>query len=130
MKLSLQLNPDNRPATWEQIEHWRDIHERAPIETSLGWFHGDTLSVSERMAGSIESFESLPTLNTDGTLTWKQPGQVTVDLTKPQLIQAYNEVKTNRAIRSSQLHVQAQYFYQSDPIPTVNQLKSINFWLT
>ena len=129
MKRSLQLNPDNRPATWEQIEYWRGTHEMAPVETSLGWFHADPLSVSERMKGSIEQFDVLPTLNIDGTLTWKQPGGIYTSLTKAELITAYNEVKTRRAIRASLLHVRAAEFNQMNPTPTVNQLKDLSFWL-
>ncbi len=123
-------NKNEEPATWAQIEHWRNTHEMAPVETSQGWFHADPLSISERMGGSIEQFESLPTLNADGTLTWKQPGQTYVDLTKAQLIQAYDEIKTNRAVRSSLLRVQASVFYQMNPSPSVNQLKDMTFWFS
>jgi len=129
LKRSLQLNPDNRPATWDQIEYWRDAQEVSPIQTSLGYFHADNLSVEIRMKGSIEQFDNLPTLNTDGTLTWKQPGQVYVFLTQAELQQAYNEIKLNGAVRSSLLHLKASQFRQMNPSPTPNQLASINFWL-
>ena len=124
-----QLDPKNQPATWEQIEYWRDVQEVAPIQTSLGYFHADNLSVEIRMKGSIEQFDNLPTLNPDGTLTWKQPGQMYVPLTKVQLQQAYNEIKLNGAVRSSLLHLKASQFRQMNPSPTPNQLASINFWL-
>ena len=129
MKRSLQLNPDNRPATWKQIEYWRDIHEASPVNTSFGEFHADALSITERMAGSIEQFDSLPTLNPDGTLRWKQPGQTYVDLTKSELEQVYNEVKTNRAIRGALLHVKAEQFRQQATPPTPAQLADLSFWL-
>ena len=129
MKRSLQLNPDNKPATWGQIEYWRDAQEVAPIQTSLGYFHADNLSVEIRMKGSIEQFDNLPTLNADNTLTWKQPGQIFTPLTKAQLQQAYNEIKLNGAVRSSMLHLKAVQFIQSSPVPTPNQLSSIDFWL-
>jgi len=129
LKRYLQINPDNRPATWEQIQQWRDTHESAPIQTSLGLFHADNLSVEIRMKGSIEQFENLPTLNSDGTLTWKQPGQVYIALTKAQLQTAYSEIKLNGAIRSSKLHVKASQFRQSVPMPTPAQISDINFWI-
>ena len=129
MKRSLQLNPDNRPASWEQIEHWRDAHEVSPIQTSLGYFHADNLSVENRMKGAIEEFDSLPTLNADNTLTWKQPNQVYVALTQAELQQAYGEVKHGVAVRSALLHVKATQFRQMTPTPTPNQLADFSFWI-
>lgn len=129
MKRSLQLNPDYRPATWEQIEYWRDAHEVCPIQTALGWFHADPHSVENRMKGAIEQFDFLPMLNSDDTLTWKQPEQVRVPLTKAQLQQAYDEIKLNAAVRSSILHFRAEQFNMMDPKPTPAQLADLAFWL-
>ena len=130
MKRSLQLNENNRPATWGQIEHWRDVQEVAPLQTSLGYFHADNLSVEIRMKGSIEQFDNLPTLNSDGTLTWKQPEQVYVFLTQAELQQAYNEIKLNGAVRSATLHVKAAMFRQMPTPPTPSELSSLSFWMT
>jgi len=129
LKRSLQLNENNRPASWEQIKQWRDTHELSPVTTTVGTFHADNLSVEQRMKGAIEQFDSLPTLNPDGTLTWKQPGQVYVSLTQAELQQAYNEIKLNGAVRSSLLHLKAAQFIQSSPVPTPSQLSNIDFWL-
>ena len=118
------------PATWAQIEYWRDFQEVAPIETSLGYFHADNLSVEIRMKGSIEQFDSLPTLNPDGTLTWKQPGQIYVTLTQAELQQAYNEIKLNGAVRSATLHVKAAMFRQMITPPTPAQMSALAFWMT
>ena len=69
MKRSLQINPDNRPASAEQIKDWRDKHESSPVEVTLGSFDCDPLSVL-RMSDAIAQFDMLPTLNPDDTLNW------------------------------------------------------------
>ncbi|MDP4546482.1 DUF4376 domain-containing protein [Marinobacter sp. MDS2] len=127
MKRSLQLNPDNRPATWEQIKRWRDTHEIAPVATSFGVFDCDERS-DARMAGSIEQFDNLPTLQ-EGKLTWKRADNTYVALTKAELEQVYAEVKTNRAARGAVLHVKAEQFWQTNPAPTPAQLSDLSFWL-
>lgn len=127
MKRSLQLNPDNRPASWEQIKHWRDTHETAPVTTSFGVFDCDERS-DARMAGSIELFDSLPTLQ-EGKLTWKRADNTFIQLTKVELEQVYAEVKTNRAARGAILHVKAEQFRQISPAPTPAQLADLSFWL-
>jgi len=120
---------DETPASWEQIEYWRDAHEVSPIQTSLGYFHADNLSVENRMKGAIEEFDSLPTLNPDNTLTWKQPNQVYVALTQAELQQAYGEVKHGVAVRSALLHVKAAQFRQMATPPTPAQLADFLFWI-
>lgn len=127
MKRSMQLNPDNRPATWEQIKHWRDTHEIAPVDTASGTFDCDERS-DARMAGSIELFDNLPTLQ-GGKLTWKRGDNSFVQLTKAELTQVYAEVKMNRAARGAVLHVKAEQFRQMDPAPTPAQLSDLSFWL-
>lgn len=127
MKRSLQLNPDNRPATWAQIKQWRDAHEIAPVGTSFGVFDCDERS-DARMIGSIELFDSLPTVQA-GKLTWKRGDNSFIQLTKAELEQVYAEVKLNRAERGAVLHVRAEQFKQMDPAPTPAQLSDLNFWL-
>jgi hypothetical protein len=127
LKRSLQLNPDHRPASWEQIKHWRDTHETAPVTTSFGVFDCDERS-DARMAGSIELFDSLPTLQ-EGKLTWKRADNTFIQLTKVELEQVYAEVKTNRAARGAILHVKAEQFRQMSPAPTPAQLADLSFWL-
>jgi hypothetical protein len=117
-------------ATWVQIEYWRDIHEVSPIETSLGWFHADPHSLENRMLGAITQFNSLETLNADGTLTWKQAWQQYRNMTQAELQQAYDEIKPGVAIRSGHLHVKAAVFEAVLPTPTITQLKDISFWFT
>lgn len=127
MKRSLQLNPDHRPATWKQIRDWRDVHEVAPVATSFGVFDCDERS-DARMAGSIEQFDNLPTLQA-GKLTWKRADNSYIALTKAELEQVYVEVKTNRAARGAVLHVKAEQFRQMNPAPTPAQLADISFWI-
>lgn len=127
MKRSLQLNPDNRPATWEQIKHWRDTHEIAPVETSFGVFDCDERS-DARMSGSIEQFDNLPTLQ-NGKLTWKRADNSYTQVTKAELELVYAEVRAVRASRGAVLHVQAEQFRFMDPAPTPKQLSDLSFWL-
>lgn len=129
MKRSLQLNPNNLPATWEQIKHWRDTHEIAPITTAFGEFDCDERS-DARMLGSIEQFANLPTLDSSGKLTWKRADNSYLPVTKAELEQIYAEVKTNRAVRGALLHVKAEQFNAMNPAPTVAQLTNLTFWLT
>jgi hypothetical protein len=127
LKRSLQFNPDNRPATWEQIKHWRDTHEIAPVDTAFGVFDCDERS-DARMAGSIELFDNLPTLQA-GKLTWKRADNSYIALTKAELQQVYAEVKANRAARGAVLHVKAEQFRQMATPPTPARLADLSYWL-
>ena len=127
MKRSLQLNPDNRPATWEQIKHWRDTHEVAPVATTFGMFDADERS-DARMAGSISQFNNLPTLQ-NGKLTWKRADNSYIALTETELQQVYAEVQANRAARGAVLHVKAEQYRQMATPPTPAQLADISFWM-
>ena len=127
MKRTLLINPDNRPATASQIKHWRDTHEVAPIATASGEFDCDPRS-DARMSGSIEQFETLPTLQT-GKLTWKRADNSFIPLTKAELQQVYAEIKTARATRGALLHVKASMFQQMATPPTPAQLADLSFWL-
>lgn len=127
MKRSLQLNPDNRPANWEQIRRWRDTHETAPVQTAFGLFDCDERS-DARMSGSIELFDHLPTVQA-GKLTWKRGDNSFIQLAKAELEQVYTEVKINRAARGAVLHVKAEQFRQMNPTPTPAQLSDLAFWL-
>lgn len=127
MKRSLQLNPDHRPATWAQIRDQRDAHEIAPIPTTFGTFDCDPRS-DARMAGSIELFDNLPTVQA-GKLTWKRADNSFIQLTKAELEQVYAEVKINRGARGAVLHVKAEQFRAMAPTPTPAQLSDLAFWL-
>lgn len=128
MKRSLQLNPDNKPATWAQIRDWRDTHEIAPVTTSFGTFDSDERS-DARLSGSIELFDNLPTLDQDNKLTWKRADNSFIKLTKTELQTVYTELKINRAARGAILHVKAEMFRQMNPTPTPAQLSDLAFWL-
>ena len=128
MKRSLQLNPDNRPATWGQIKHWRDTHEIAPVTTTFGAFDCDERS-DARMRQAIEAFDSLPTV-TDGTLAWKRADNTLVNLTLVELQQVYQEGKIERASRAALLHQQAEAFRQQSVPPTPAQLAQLETWIS
>ena len=128
MKRSLQLNPDNRPATWGQIRDWREAHKRAPVDTTFGTFDADE-HADLNFQGMISEFDNLTTLDAQGKLAWKRADNSFIPLSKPDLEQVYAEVKTGRAVRGALLHVQAEMFYQMSPSPTPAQLSSLDFWL-
>lgn len=128
MKRSLQLNPDNRPATWEQIKYWRDTHETSPVATSLGEFDFGERSEA-RMSGSLGQFNNLPTLNAEGKLTWKLADNSYLAMTQADLQTVFDEAQTNRAVRGSILHVKAEQFKFMATPPTPAQLSSLSFWL-
>ena len=127
MKRSLQLNPDNRPANWEQVKHWRDTHEISPVTTTFGAFDCGERSEA-RMVQAIEEFDYLPTV-TNGKLTWKRADNTLVALTKSELQQTYAEVRRERAMRAAQLHAKAEDLRTLVTKPTVAELKSLDFWL-
>lgn len=127
MKRSLQLNPDHRPATWDQIRDWRDAHEVAPVSTTYGVFDCNQLA-DRRLEQAIKSFDILPVIQ-NGKMTWKTADNVLTPLTKVELQAVYDQVQANRAIRASVLHYKATEFAALDPRPTVAQLKDLNFWL-
>ena len=128
MKRSLQLNPHNRPATWDQIKYWRDTHEQAPVTTTLGTFDADSIS-RIRLSGALSEFDTLPTLDSQQRLTWKLADNTLKPLTKGQLQQVWTEVQKNQTDRGARLFVKAQAFAGMATPPTYNQLSDINFWL-
>ena len=129
MKRSLQLNPDNKPATTSQIKTWRDTHEAAPVETTLGSFDCDPLS-ELRMTDSIAQFNVLPTRNPDSTLNWILGDNSVLSMTKAQLQSTLAELKTERAVRSASLHAKAYVFKMQAVKPTPKQLADINYWIS
>lgn len=121
-------DPNNEPADWPQIKHWRDSHEVAPIATSFGTFDCDPRS-DARMEGAIDRFVLLPTLNAQGQLAWKRADNSFIWLSQADLTAVYEEVKTNRAARGALLHVKAETFRQMATPPTPAQLADLSFWL-
>lgn len=127
MKRSLQLNPINKTATWEQIKNKRDELEKSPVDTDLfGSFDADEISTL-RLSEAIEQFDLLPTL-VDGKLTWKRADNTLISLTKADLISVFDEIKQKRSIRSATLHVKAEEFRLSQSPPTVKQINDSGYW--
>ena len=127
MRRSLQLNPDNRPATWIQMRDWRERHKRSPVDTSMGSFDADE-AADQNFRNMIDDFDNLPTLQS-GKLTWKRADNTFIPLDKAELQQVYAEIKTARATRGALLHVKAEIFQQMATPPTPAQLSNINFWI-
>lgn len=128
MKRSLQLNPDHRPAIWEQIRSIRDAHELSPVTTTYGTFDADE-KAEYRLTQAIDTFGSLPTLQ-NGKLGWKLADNTLVQLSHSELSDVYQQLRNNRAIRAAVLHAKAEQFRVADPAPTPAQLKQLDFWLT
>lgn len=128
MKRSLQLNPDNQPATWTQIRDARDAHELSPVATTYGTFDADE-KAEYRLTQAIDTFGSLPTVQ-NGKLGWKLADNTHVQLSLAELQDVYQQLQTNRAIRAAVLHARAEQFRVADPAPTPAQLKQLDFWLT
>ena len=128
MKRSLQLNPDNKPATTNQIKSWRDKHEASPVITTLGSFDCGILS-EKRMQDAINEFHSLTTRNSDDTLNWVRGDNSVVALTKAQLQSTITEALKERAVRSASLHAKVFMFESQEVKPTPTQLADIDFWL-
>lgn len=129
MKRSLQLNPDNRPATWTQIRDWREVHKVAPVSTTFGVIDADEMA-ENNMRGSLRQFSKLPTLDADGKLTWKRADNSFVLLSEADLTLLLEEMDEARTIRGAILHVKAEQFNMMDPKPLVKQIKDLSFWLT
>lgn len=128
MKRSLQINPDNQPATLEDIRDWRNAHEISPIATSFGVFDADEKAAA-RMSRAIRNWASLQTLDTDGKLHWKLAANELLPLTKAELEQVHAEIDTGVTARASVLHYKAAVFSQMPEKPLLRDIKDINFWL-
>lgn len=128
MKRNFQINPDNNPATWEQIRDWRDAHELSPVTTTFGIFDADE-KAEYRLTQAIDTFGSLPTVQ-NGKLGWKLADNTVIPLSLSELEDVHEQIKTNRAIRAAVLHAKAEQFRVADPAPTPAQLKQLDFWLT
>jgi len=128
LKRSLQLNPDNRPATWQQVREWRDIHEVSPVDSQFGVFDCGPMA-DKRLYEQLDLFDYLTTLNEDGTLSWKRADNTWVNLTKADLATLYHEIRVNRAKRAGLLHIKAAAYEAMETKPTVVDLKSLSYWL-
>lgn len=127
MERTLQLNPLNKAALWDDIKSKRDEFEQSPISTvSFGDFDADEISVL-RMKDAVEQFDVLPTL-VDSKLTWKRADNSLIQLTKAELNSVYEEIKQKRSIRSAMLHVKAEEFRLSLSAPTKKEINEISFW--
>ena len=116
--------PEEKTATWGQIKECRDTFEQSPLATSYGTFDADEKSL-KRMELALEAFDSLPTL-VSGRLTWKLADNSLLALTKMELEDVFDQLKTNIAARAAVLHVQAEIFAASPP--TVGYIKNPVNW--
>lgn len=120
MKRFIQLNPDLKAATWEDIKAKRDELEQSPVTTPLGEFDADQKSLM-RMDSAIAAFDSLPTL-LDGKLGWKRANNTIVWLTKAEL----ESIRVAIAVRAATLHYQAGVIEAGSY--KVNEINSSSLW--
>lgn len=102
MRVSLQLNPDLKPATSEEIKAIRDLLELSPVNSGGLVFDANEKAIM-RMERALANFVSLPTLLADGRLYWKMADNSITAITKAQLEDALRDI----AIRAAKLHVHA-----------------------
>ena len=126
MKLSLQINPLNKSASWEDIKALRDKFEQAPIEvTPYGLVQVDSLSES-RMREAMMYFDDLPK-NEQGGIYWKMADNTLVSLSQTDLTEMLAECLRLRAVRAAHLHARAE-LYRVFP-PLLRDIQDIQSWL-
>ncbi len=107
--MSLQLNPDFRPATSEDIKAIRDSLELSPINSGGLVFDANEKAIM-RMGRALANFTSLPTLLEDGRLYWKMADNSFTSITKSQLEDVLRDITVRAALlhaHAAQLQLQA-----------------------
>lgn len=107
MKRSLKINPDNQPATREQIRDKRNAIEIMPVLLSDGKSYDYNHDTAMRFTGAIAQFSKLPGVK-NSKITWKLADNTFKQMTKTQLQAAWNEIQEKAAIRSSLAHIKAE----------------------
>lgn len=122
MKRSLQLNPLNMIATWEQIKAKRNEIELMPISLADGRVFDYDKDAMDRFDRAINSFDSLPTL-VNGELAWKLYDNTLEYMTKAELTAVRDELVSKQAIRTATIFQQAELLNaQGKTLSEVNDL--------
>jgi len=98
----IQLNPLNKPATWEDIKTKREQLKRAPITTNKGTFDVDDISF-QNITTAIGAFASLSDPQSN-SITWKMEDNSFSFVTLADL----EEVRNAVAIRANVIHTYAE----------------------
>lgn len=125
MKRSLQLNPLNKVATWEQIKAKRNEIELMPITLDDGRVFDYDKDAMDRFDRAIESFDSLPTL-ADGKLGWKLYDNTIEYLAKADLTAVRDELKAKQAIRAAVVFSQAEILMGQGK--TLGEIQDLATW--
>lgn len=120
MKRSININPDNFTATWDQIKAKREALKRSPITTSKGVFDVDDVSF-QNISTAIGSFSALSNA-AGGSLNWKLEDNSAAVVSLSDL----EEVRDSVAIRANTLHYYAELIAQNPP--KVYELNSLSLW--
>lgn len=121
----LQLNPDLRPATWEEIKAYRDAFEISPITIDDERTFDYNEKAMERMSRTASNWASADK-EADGTLGWKMADNNYTFLTEMDLNAIISELDSKQVNRASKLHKQAEVFKLTNA--TLGTVKDINNW--
>lgn len=129
MKRTHLVNPDNEPADWEQIRYWKRVHQNAPVDTKHGLFDC-TAEAEASLRDAINAFDSLPTVDSTGRLSWTLGDNTSRGFTRQELSEALDDLIVQRATRNAWLHAAAQAFRHSKSRPTPKALSSLETWMS
>lgn len=122
---SIQINPLNKPASWEVIRDRRNEIELLPITLSDGRTFDYDKDAMDRFERAIEQFDFLPTL-TNNTLGWKLFDNSIQFFTKAELTAVRDELKQKQAIRAALIFVRAEELAALNV--TVGQVQDLTTW--
>ena len=128
MQLSLQVNPKNVQASWDQIRNKRDEIRISPITLNDGRTFDSDEDSFRLFYDSIDEFEHLPSegLDENGKLPWKMSNNLYTPCTKADLQAIVAELKTKRAVRAAVLQVRAEVLKVTGC--TVGDLEELTTW--
>lgn len=121
MNRTLQLNPMNKVATWDDIKAKRDSLETSPITITEGVFDADRDALL-RIDSALSAFDVLPTLDVNNKLGWKTFDNQVVLLDKTQLQYLREEI----AKRAALLHFNAGVIVSGSHL--VKDLDNTELW--
>lgn len=125
MKRSLQLNPLNVLATWDEIRTRRDEIELLPITLDSGLVFDYDTKAMQRFERAIAQFNTLPTV-VNGVLGWKLADNTVAFYTQAQLIAIKQELDTKQAQRAATIFVRAEQL--AGESRTFGEIQDLGVW--
>jgi hypothetical protein len=125
---SIQNNPDNRAAQWDDIRDIRNVLRESPITLDDGrTFDADKDSfILFNDAIADFAFIDPEDLDVDGKLPWKMTNNSYTPCTQQDLIAIMTELRRKRTKRAARLQKQAEIFALNPP--SVKDLKNPQNW--